>query len=272
MVEELPSEQWVGRTAPDDPMNLTVNLYGERPCDNTHEVERRPGRNTGRTHCVSRRAFAPELPIWVGTERGACANVLYMLRQGWVRPRGNVRSSRAALRMRYSTTGQQTDHPLRAIRVLADEALRSMSMRLARLNSDRGLPVAPARAVAARIAVPGALQGPQRTAPDGGAGLQPAVPVFRRVEQDDPVCDPSTFAKESGPVAGRRDCANLLRRNQLSGSCGGSALRRAFHRRRARFWEPVTVSAIMRTRRRTTDINAACDSLDRVPRGGEPLR
>lgn len=45
-----------------------------------------------------------------------------MLSQGWVGPR-DVRSGRIALPMRYSTIRQQTDHPLRAVRALTDEAL-----------------------------------------------------------------------------------------------------------------------------------------------------
>ena len=51
---------------------------------------------------------------------------------------GDIRSGRAALPMRYSTDGQRTDHALRAIRMLADEALRSMSMQLERLYSTTG--------------------------------------------------------------------------------------------------------------------------------------
>ena len=73
-LEELPSEQRSEEPrAPDDPVNLTVNLHGERRCNDTHEVDHRPGRYTGRTHCVSCRAFSPELPIWVATKRGASA-------------------------------------------------------------------------------------------------------------------------------------------------------------------------------------------------------
>ena len=33
--------------APDDPVNLTVNLLGERRCNDTHQVDHRPGRYTG---------------------------------------------------------------------------------------------------------------------------------------------------------------------------------------------------------------------------------
>ena len=41
--------------------------------------------------------------------------------------------------MRYSTTRQQTDHSLRAIRALTDEARRSMSTQLERLVLNDGL-------------------------------------------------------------------------------------------------------------------------------------
>ena len=60
-----------------------------------------------------------------------------MLSQGWS-GHWDVSSSTAAFPMRYSTDGQQTDHALRAIRMLADEALRSMSMQLERLYSTTG--------------------------------------------------------------------------------------------------------------------------------------
>ena len=93
----------------------------------------------------------------------------------------------------YSTTCQPTGHSLRAVRALTDEALRSMSTQL-ELVLDDGWPVEPAGAVTPRIAVRGALQGPQRTAADGGTGLQPAVPVVRRVEQGRPSGPPTTWA------------------------------------------------------------------------------
>ena len=112
--------------------------------------------------------------------------ILYMLSQVWIGPRDGKSSSRAALPMRYSATRQQTDHPLRVVRGLTDEALRTMSTQLERLYSTTGRPSSPPEQFAARTAVPGALQGPQRTAADGRAGLQPAVPLVRRVEHGDP--------------------------------------------------------------------------------------
>ena len=60
------------------------------------------------------------------------------------------------------------DHPLRAIRALTDEALRSMSAQLARLYSTTGRPSIPAGAVTAGVAAAGAVHGPKRAAVDGG--------------------------------------------------------------------------------------------------------
>ena len=68
--------------------------------------------------------------------------ILYMLSPGLDRVT-RASSSRAALPMRSSATGQQTDHPLRAVRALTDEALRSMSTQLERLYSTTGRPWSP---------------------------------------------------------------------------------------------------------------------------------
>ena len=114
-----------------------------------------------------------------------------MLSQVWIGPRDGKSSSRAALPMRYSATRQQTDHPLRVVRALTDEALRSMSTQLERLYSTTGRPSSPPEQLLRASLFQVALQGPQQTAAaaaddDGGAGLQPAVPVVRRVEHGDP--------------------------------------------------------------------------------------
>ena len=81
--------------------------------------------------------------------------------------------------------------------MLADEALRSMSMQLERLYSTTGrlsIPPEPEQLPRAlRFQVLYTVCSEQ--ASDGGAGLQPAVPVFRRVEQDDPAWDRMTFGK-----------------------------------------------------------------------------
>ena len=105
-----------------------------------------------------------------------------MLSQGLIGPR-DADSSRAALPTGYSTTRQQTGHPFRAVRAPTDEALRSMSTQL-ELVLDDGWPVEPT-GVAPRIAVRGALQGSQRTAADGGTGLQPVFRWFVGLYKDD---------------------------------------------------------------------------------------
>ena len=125
--------------------------------------------------------FLPRLPIWVATRRDASgifpsSNVLS---QVWIGSR-DPSSSRAALPMRYSATGQQTDHPLRAVRALTDEALRSMSTQLERLYSTTGRLSSPPeqllRALLFRVHY-GVRS--ERLLMEG---LQPAVPLVRRVE------------------------------------------------------------------------------------------
>ena len=124
------------------------------------------------------------------------------------------------------------DHPLRAIRALTDEALRSLSAQLARLVLDDGSAVDPAGAVAAGVAAASALHGPKRAAVDGGTRRQPAVPVVRRVAHGRPGLAPDDLYEEPGPAAGRRGCGGLLRRDRPSSPGGRSALRRALHRGR----------------------------------------
>ena len=53
------------------------------------------------------------------------------------------------------------DHPLRAIRTLTDQALRTLSRRFAGPVRHDGAAVDPARAVAARLDAAGALHGPE---------------------------------------------------------------------------------------------------------------
>ena len=74
------------------------------------------------------------------------------------------------------------DHPLRAVRALTDHALQTMSRRFASLYAKTGRPSIPPDQFTARLGVAGALHGPERTVADGGAQLQPAVPVVRRLE------------------------------------------------------------------------------------------
>lgn len=79
--------------------------------------------------------------------------------------------------------------------MLADEALRSMSMQLERLYSTTGRLSIPPEQLPRALRFQVLYTVCSEQASDGGAGLQPAVPVFRRVEQDDPARDRMTFGK-----------------------------------------------------------------------------
>lgn len=113
--------------------------------------------------------------------------------------------------MRYSTDGQQTDHPLRAIRMLADEALLpSMSMQLERLYSTTGrLSIPPEqlpRALLFQVLCRVRSEQLRMEEPDYN-------PLFRcsvGLNKATPVWDRTTFWQESGPVAGRRGVATFF--------------------------------------------------------------
>ena len=212
-------------------MNLTVNLHGERRCNDTHQVDYRPGRYTGRTYLCEMPSFLARTTNLGSDKEGRFRIGSLHAQSGLVRPRGR-QIQHGRVPDEVFTTGQQTDHPLRAIRVLADEALRSMSIQLERLYSTTGrLSIPPEQLQRALLFQVLCRVRSERL-------LMEELdynPLFRwfvalnRTESDD-------AWQESGPVAGRRGCGELLRRNQLSGACGGSALRRALHRRRARLW------------------------------------
>ena len=125
-----------------------------------------------------------------------------MLGQDWS-GHGDVRSSRATLPMRYSTDGQQTDHALRAIRMPADEALRSLSMQLERLYSTTGRPSIPPeqlpRALRFQVLYRVCSQQLQMEEPDYNPLFRCSVGLNRAT----PVWDRTTFGENRGPVAGR---------------------------------------------------------------------
>ena len=119
--------------------------------------------------------------------------------------------------------------------MLADEALRSLSMQLERLYSTTGrLSIPPEqlpRALRFQVLCRVCSQQLQMEEPDYNPLFRCSVGLNRAT----PVWDRTTFGENRDRLpAGRRGCGDLLRRNQLSGPCGGSALRRALHRRRAR--------------------------------------
>jgi hypothetical protein len=74
------------------------------------------------------------------------------------------------------------DHPLRAIRAMTDAACRELSPRFDGIYAKIGRRLGPARAAAARPAPAGPVHRPQRAAADGGAALQPPLPLVRRLE------------------------------------------------------------------------------------------
>ena len=78
------------------------------------------------------------------------------------------------------------DHPLRAVRALTDHALKTMSRRFAGLYAKTGRPSIPPEQFVAGPVAAGAVHDPERTAADGRAQLQPAVPLVRRLEYGRP--------------------------------------------------------------------------------------
>jgi len=74
------------------------------------------------------------------------------------------------------------DHPLRQLRVMADEALRELKPRFSRLYAKTGRPsIAPEKLLSC-VAAPGVVLRAQRTDADGATRLQPVVPLVRGTE------------------------------------------------------------------------------------------
>ena len=69
------------------------------------------------------------------------------------------------------------DHPLRAVRALTDHALKTMSRRFAGLYAKTGRPSIPPEQLLRALLLQVAVHDPERTAADGRAQLQPAVPA-----------------------------------------------------------------------------------------------
>ncbi|MGY3363379.1 hypothetical protein ACVWZL_000504 [Bradyrhizobium sp. GM2.4] len=96
------------------------------------------------------------------------------------------------------------DHPLRAIRMIVNEALAALEREFAALYSPIGRPVDPAGEAAAGDAVAGVLFDPLRAASDGAAGIRPAVPLVRRNRRRRCSLGPFGVLEEPRPAAGRR--------------------------------------------------------------------
>ena len=101
------------------------------------------------------------------------------------------------------------DHPLRAIRALTDEALRSMSAQLARLYSTTGRPSIPPEQLLRALLLQVLYTVRSERLLMEESRLQPAVPVVRRVAHGRPGLAPDDVYEEPGPVAGRRSRRGL---------------------------------------------------------------
>ena len=190
--------------------------------------------------------------------------------------------------MRYSTDGQRMDHALRAIRMLADEALRSMSMQLERLYSTTGRLSIPSeqlpRALLFQVLCRVCSEQLQMEEPDHNplfrcsVGLNRATRsgIGRRLARIGTGCRPARLRRASSTQSVVRPVRRVCPSTSTSPSTGT-------------LWESVSVSAMTRTGRRTAEIDAASDRLDalaaqggpsyrcprvtdRVPRDEEPLR
>ena len=134
----------------------------------------------------------------------------------------------------YLSPGQRVpaDHPLRAIRALTDDALRSMSPQSERLYSAMGRPSIPPEQLlrALLLQVLYTVRSERLFMEELDYNL--LFRWFVGLNMDDPVWHPTTLYEEPGPAAGRRGCGNLLRCDPPSGPAGRSAVRRILHRGR----------------------------------------
>jgi hypothetical protein len=100
------------------------------------------------------------------------------------------------------------DHPLRPLRAMTDEALITRTATTAQQAVRQDwTPFDCAGGVVAGAPAAGAVFGAQRAAVDGTARLQPAVPLVRGFERDDPIWDVNVFTKNrerllDGDIAG----------------------------------------------------------------------
>ncbi|MYH31233.1 MAG: transposase [Acidobacteria bacterium] len=190
-----------------------------------------------------------------------------MLSRGWS-GHGDVRFQQAAFPVRYSTTGQQMDHPLRVIRVLADEAVRSMLMQLERLYSTTGrLSIPPEQLQRALLFQVLCRIRSERLLMEE-LDYNPLFRWFVALNRTDRTtlarigtgCRSARLWRPSSTQSVVRPVRRVCPPKSTSPSTGTP-------------WEPVSVSAMTRTSRRTTEINAACDGLDALAaQRGRPYR
>ena len=121
------------------------------------------------------------------------------------------------------------DHPLRAIRALTDDGLRSMSPQFERLYSTMGRPSIPPEQLlrALLLQVLYTVRSERLLMEELDYNL--LFRWFVGLNMDDTVWHPTTFTKNRDPAAGQRGCGGLLRCDRPSGPGGQSALRRTLH-------------------------------------------
>ena len=124
------------------------------------------------------------------------------------------------------------DHPLRLIRAVVDEALDVLSPEFDRLYARVGRPgIAPEKLLRALL-LQAFYSDPVRTAVDGAAGLQPAVPLVRRLVDGRAGLGCQHVQQEPRPPAGRRRGAAPAGGRGRAASDQGAHVQRALLRRR----------------------------------------
>ena len=111
------------------------------------------------------------------------------------------------------------DHPLRAIRVMVDAALKESSWRFDAVYASSGRPSIRAGEAAARAAVAGAVHGAQRAAVDGAARLQLPVSLVCGAQHRRSGLGRDGLHQEPGALAGGRGGAGLFQRGGRASGC-----------------------------------------------------
>src|ERR1700689_3314602 len=104
-----------------------------------------------------------------------------------------------------------SDHPLRAVRQMADTVLTQLSQVFSKMYSDIRPAVDSSGEIAACPTVASAVHGAQRAYVDGTVGIQPAVSVVRRLEHGRAGVGRDGVHQESGAIPASRHCQEVLR-------------------------------------------------------------
>jgi transposase len=109
--------------------------------------------------------------------------------------RGKDEQQLDSLQLCKPETASTPTHPLRPLRVMTDEALRELQPRFHKLYTKTGRPsIAPEKLLRALL-LQALYSVRSRTAADGTARLQPAVPLVRGLNMDDAIWDVTVFTK-----------------------------------------------------------------------------